>query len=192
MVYQLSTQKEITANPDVDASWCETAADLEAVEQVTYFRRETCPGDAQACQAKLKGELVGGFWSATKQFTESELGINYQLDAGQVWLFAAVIDKQFRNAKAYSSILKFILPALAEQGHVHQIVAVNPDNGGSNYVHKRQSFRSPGTVLAIRFLKTTLCFCFGEIKSDRMIAWNSTKQPIVLKIKTIDEPNSSQ
>ncbi|MFK7768786.1 MAG: hypothetical protein AB8B55_16310 [Mariniblastus sp.] len=171
----------------MEVSWCETEEELRAVEALTYFNREFCLGSAKAVQAKLNGELAGGFWSTTEQFEESELGVRYAFSPNQVWLFAARVDKQHREKRVYSSILDFILPSLASQGKSHQLVAVNPNNKGSHRVHQQRSFRSPGTIFAMRIFKMTVCFCFGEVKCDRWIAVNSKKHPVVIEISTTDE-----
>ena len=128
-VYQLGSRVERSTHTPLQETvvgWCDSDADTEAVEKLTYFNRSLSSGDLKACQARIGNDLAGGFWRATKQFDESELGIRYRLNENQAWLFAALVDTAHRRKGIYNEILRFILPALDEKGLTHQLVAVNP------------------------------------------------------------------
>ncbi len=188
VVLQLLDRPPRSQNPHVSVSWCETESQVRAVEQLTYFQRSYSSGQLVACQATIDGQLAGGFWSATEQFDESELGIRYLLAPRQAWLFAALVNHQFRRQGVYCEILNFIIHELKEENHQHQLVAVNPHNLGSYRVHLEHSFRSPGSIFALRALNIAVCFAFGEIECSRRISFNARKNPIQIRIPSIDSP----
>ncbi len=166
----------------VRVRWCESEQDFQTLENLTYFRRERSTGQLQGCLAEVNGQPAGGFWAATNQFDESELGIRIVLDSNQAWLFAAHVDKAFRRQGVYSRILAFIVSELAHQGRDQPLVAVNPHNIGSRKVHQHHALLSPGWVVAGRSLRTAGCITFGEIDRDRSFALNSSKAPIEIRI----------
>ena len=167
---------------NVRIRWCETESDFQALENLSTFRRQSSTGELQGCLAERNGRNVGGFWAATKQFDESELGIRFVLDANQAWLFASKAD-DLRSAKdMYPKILAFVVAELSKQGRNQPLVAVNANDDIGQKFHQQHSLISPGWVLAGRTLRTACCLVGGEIDRDRAIAWNSTTQPIELRI----------
>jgi GNAT superfamily N-acetyltransferase len=189
VIYQLdpnSVDLRSSSADNIRVRWCETESDYQALEKLTFFRRELSTGELQGCLAEIDGQNVGGFWAATQQFDEAELGIRIILDSNQAWLFAANVDKAFRRMGVYSQILAFIVAELANQGRNQPLVAVNPNNIGSNKIHQQHSLISPGWVFAGRTLRTSGCLAFGEISRDRMVAWNALASPIEIRIASAD------
>ena len=201
VVYQLDPQliaESMAAHPQDDAiqiRWCQSELDYSAAETVTYFQRSLSTGKLLACVAEQVDEsptadaatndssqLAGGLWAATEQFDESDLGVRILLKPDQVWLFAAVVAKPFRRRGIYSQILAFIVAELATQEINQTLVAVNPRNIGSHAIHQQFAGCSRGTVFAMRFLQTSVCFSFGDLKRDRTLAVNSTRRPIEISV----------
>lgn len=173
------------ANASISISRCVDEADIASVEQMTYFQRSCTTGDSIAYAAKLNDQPAAGMWAATECFDEHELGVRIDLDENQAWLFAALVPKQFRRRGIYSQLLNFTVADMAKQGYDDQLVAVNPDNIGSNRIHKSVSRETVGQVLAIRFWKTTCCWAWGNVSKDATIRWNSTKHPISIRCKAL-------
>lgn len=189
VVYQLATQLagDKRRNKDVVVRWCESESEIEAVEALTYFKRSASSPKTRVCQATIAGDLAGGFWQASERFDETELGVRHVLEPQQVWLFAAYVQREYRRKGVYNEILQFMLDGSGSQGSIQSLVAVNPDNVGSNRVLQLYAVRSPGTVVAIRLLSVTICFVFGEINQERWISFNSKKRPIELSVPVVRE-----
>lgn len=96
------------ANSRVEVSWCKTEDDLRAVEVLTYTDAKMVGSPFEIAQAKVGDRLAGALWSVQDEFLEQELGVQYQLDPGTVWLFAALVDKQFRRQGVYLKVLRFM------------------------------------------------------------------------------------
>ena len=188
VVYQIDPNK-VVANPSDDSAIeplitihrCSTEAEIRAVEKLTYFQRSYTTGNATAYSIHLEDQLVAGMWAATHCFDENELGIRIRLNQNQTWLFAASVPKEFRRQGLYSKLLSFTINDLTKLGYDDLLVAVNPDNVGSNGIHQKLSKQTVGHVLAIRFWKTTCCWTWGDIRKDSTISWNSPSQPIGIR-----------
>jgi len=187
-VYEMDVQKLQTASQQVvggsgvEVSACRTSAEIEAVEVLTWFRRELSSGDLRAFQATLDGQLVGGVWIASEIFDEDELGVRLILNPQQAWLFAAYVSEQARGKKVYSKLLSFVVSEVS-QDFPQVVLAVNPDNRPSNAVHKKASRRTLGMVVAVRFLKFSVCWTRGQIRKSRTCSWQATKRPIELTLE---------
>ena len=188
VVYEMDVQKLQAASQQavddsgLEFSACRTPAEIEAVEVLTWFRQELSSDDLRAFQATLDGQLVGGVWIASKVFDEDELGVRLMLNQQQAWLFAALVSKQARGKKVYSKLLPFVVSEVSRD-FPRVVLAVNPDNRPSNAVHKKASRRTLGTVVAIRFLKFSVCWASGQIRKDRTFSWQATKHPIELTLE---------
>ncbi len=179
-----SETKPANPNDSVSINRCTGESEITAVEYLTYFRRSYSTGNSIAYGAKRNDQLAAGMWAATDCFDENELGVRVLLNPKQTWLFAARVDKEFRRQGLYSKLLNFVMSDMLQQGFADQLVSVNPDNIGSNRIHQRLSRETVGYVLAIRFLKTTFCWTWGEIAKDATISWNSTANPIGIRFES--------
>jgi hypothetical protein len=191
VVYRM--QKANTATEECDspestaaisAGRCISESQIEAVEQLTYFQRTYSAGNLVAYHAKIDNQLAAGMWAATECFDENELGVRIRLDPKQAWLFAARVSTDFRRRGLYSHLLPSVMKDLDGKGFVDQLVSVNPDNLGSNRIHQRLSRETVGHVLAIRFLKTTICWTRGRIWKEKTISWNSSNSPIDIQMES--------
>lgn len=181
-VYQLAIQPPWDADKERqeggEISWCKSEEQLQAVENLTYFRREYSPGPVRAVQAIVDGRLVGGFWAATEFFDEDDLGVRVMLEPQQAWLFAALVSRDCRGRGVYSKILQFITSELAAKGLTEQIVAVNPNNKPSHRVHKKYARVFAGTVFAVRLLNCSICFSGKSVKQKSWFTFNGKTRPI--------------
>ena len=188
VVYEMDVQKlQAASQPSLEASVlefsaCQTSAEIEAVETLTWFSRELSTGDLRAFQATLDGQLAGGVWIASGVFDEDELGLRLMLNPQQAWLFAALVAEQARNKKVYSKLLPFVVAEVSQE-FPRVLLAVNPDNRPSNSVHKKASRQTLGTVVAIRLLQFSVCWVSGQIRKDRTCSWQATKHPIELTLE---------
>ena len=189
VVYQMDTAKTKAAadsqvvleTNDVQVSVCQTEDQIEAVEALTWFKREYSSGKNRPYQATVDGQLLAGVWIATEVFDENELGVRLMLNERQAWLFAALVSKQSRGKGLYGKLLPFVVNETS-QDFPSVLLAVNPDNTPSNAVHQKWSQRTVGTVVAIRLLDVSACWVFGQIRKDRTISWQAKKHPIQLTV----------
>ena len=186
VVYRMEIPEHAATDPTSSSSSasigrCETEAEILAVEQLTYFKRRYSTGNSIPYGLKADDQLAAGMWAATECFDENELGVRILLDQQQAWLFAARVGKDFRRQGLYSKLLPFVMCDMAKNGFADQLVSVNPDNVGSNLIHQKQSRETVGHVLAIRLLKTTVCWTSGGIAKDSTVSWNSIKNPIGIR-----------
>jgi len=189
VVYRIATgegSKEQSVDPTSDSSItisrCDSEPEIVAVENLSYYQRSYSTGKSVAYGLKLEDQLAAGMWAANECFDENELGVRICLNENQTWLFAAQVAKEFRRRGLYSKLIRFTLADVTERGFSDQLVAVNPDNIGSNRIHQRLSEETVGHVLAIRFLKITGCWTWGKIKKDSTISWNSSSRPVEIVI----------
>lgn len=190
VVYQLRPDETVQAQAVVETFLCsqEDSQTTEDLEKLTgYCRRSS---DEFLIGAKCQQQLAGGMWGTNNKFLEAELGVEIQLAESQWWMFAAYVDKAWRRRGIYSRILVRTCDEVTKRGGKVHLVAVNPLNRGSNAVHSRQSIRTVGFVRALRFLKTTVCLTQGEIDRNQTLSWNSTRKPILLRIKDRAEPRA--
>jgi len=169
------------ADSSITMNRCDDEPEIAAVEQLTYFQRKYTGGNAIAYGVNVDDRLAAGMWAATECFDENELGVRIRLNEKQAWLCAALVPKEFRRRGLYSKLLSFTIGDMAKHGYVDQLVSVNPDNLGSNRIHQRLSQETIGHVFAIRILKTTCCWTWGDISKDKTISWNSIKNPIGIR-----------
>ena len=147
---------------DINVSACQTEEQVEAIEALTWFKRDYSSGENRAFQATIDGQLVAGVWIATELFDENELGVRLVMNERQAWLFAALVSKQFRRKGIYGKMLPFVVNETS-QNFPNVLLAVNPDNKPSNAVHRKWSQRTVGTVVALRLFR---CLSVLGFRSD--------------------------
>ena len=188
-VYEMDVNKTRAAadsqnaahSDDVNISACRTEDQIKAVETLTWFKREYSTGSNRPFQATIDGQLVAGVWIATEVFDEDELGVRLMMNQRQAWLFAALVSKPYRGKGIYGKMLPFVVNETGQK-FPSVLLSVNPDNKPSNYVHKKWSQRTVGTVVAMRLVGVSICWVSGQIRKDRTISWNAKTQPIQLTI----------
>ena len=189
VVYEMDVSKtkavaqshEALADNNVQVSACQNEEQTKAVEALTWFKRSYSSGKNRSFQATIDGQLVAGVWLASEIFDEDELGVRLVMNERQTWLFAAFVSKNFRGQKIYGKLLPFVVNE-GSRDFPSVLLAVNPNNRPSNFVHKKWSQRTVGTVVALRLLGVSACWVFGQIRKDRTISWQAKKHPIQLTV----------
>ena len=182
VIFRMDNPSEPAAEGQVTVFQCDDEQQIQAVEQLTYFRREYSSGQCHAFAAEVDGQLAGGMWAATECFDENELGVRLQLANNQTWLCSALICKDMRGHGVYSRLLPFVIRSMANSGKPDALVAVNPDNLASYHAHKKRSRETVGYVFAIRFLKLTACWVWGGVSKQRTFSANSNERPIEIRV----------
>lgn len=124
--------------------------------------------------AWLNDRPIGCAWIATGSFEESELGLVFELQPGDAWLFAAVVEPSSRNKGVYSQLLAFLIEELKRDGIRRILLGVTFGNDASQRAHARQGATKVGEITAARCLGVTICRRIGRVSlmSPRAIALN--------------------
>lgn len=188
VVYEVGVQKlqaarqRLGEGSGVEFSACQTEAETQAVEKLTWFKREFSTGDCRAFQASLDGQLVAGLWVASKAFDENELGVRLILNDQQAWVFAALVAEQVRGKGVYGQLLPYVVDQVSQK-FPRVMLAVNPDNRPSNAIHKKWASRTVGVVVAVRFLGFAACWVRGQVRKNQTFSLQAKNQPIELTLE---------
>ena len=173
----------VSDNDPVQVSLAETDADVSAVSALTYFNPDDVDADLQSAQAKIDGRLAGAVWVAGRGFDETDLGLRIELNSDQSWIFAALVDKQFRRRGVYSRVFGFMVNHLEQAAVGGQFLSINPCNFASVKAHEKYIDCVLGNVIALRVFGIAFCLCSGpRLKPSSWISINSKSQPILIQL----------
>ena len=185
-------QKEATANSTIRLSWCDTPQDLKAAEELTYPSSAEVPEDFMIAQAKSGGQIAAALWAVRQQFTEGDLGIQYNLRPNQVWLFAALGAPQFRRQGIYQRVLGFMCDAgqhkfaTTTSGDPQFLLCVTPHNIASNRAHQKFAKDVLGQAFSFKLFNVAACFCFGKkLSADSTWTWDAANRPISIRMGSL-------
>lgn len=195
LVYQMDvdsfTDQRKSESP-IDVSWCAQADQIQAVENLTYVEARNLNPKHTAAQAKSGEHLAGALWAVKHELAEVDLGIRFELDPDQVWLFAALVDAKFRRQGVYRRVLSFVCRrcdadfADNENGPAQLLLCVNPHNIASNRVHQKHAQETLGRVVCFRFFNVGVCLCQGKrLVAGAMITWDAKNQPISIRFRSL-------
>jgi len=190
-VYQIDTNTilpladvaEASDSDSVQVSLAETAADISDVRRLTFFDPSSVDAQLQSVQARIGGQLAGAVWAARRGFDETDLGLRIELTPDQSWLFAALVDKQFRRRGVYSHVFGFMVNHLHQTAVRQQLLSINPTNIASVKAHEKYFDSVLGNVIALRVFGMAFCWCQG--KRLRLSSWISTScksKPILIHL----------
>ena len=108
-------------------------------------------------------ELIGCAWIAAHSFEESDLGIRFELKSDEVWLYAAVVDSEYRRRGVYRQLLNFLLDELAQTNVSRIVLAATHGNIASIEAHESHGAIKAGTVIALRSLGVSFCATSGRV-----------------------------
>ena len=182
VVYRMAIQEPLN-DSRILIQWASSDEQLAEAAKMSYIDRSLFSNPLRAAIATMDNQCVGAFWVANEHFDESELGVRVLLGPRQVWLFAAMVDKEKRGLGIYSRILQFVTSELGDEGVVDLLVAVNPVNKPSNHIHKKHSTETVGTVSAIRLLNWAGCFPSKPIKAKSKFTSNAKRKPVEFAIE---------
>ena len=120
------------------------------------------------------------------------LGIKYDLQPHQVWLFAALVDPQFRRQGIYLKVLSFMCSAGQQEFATDAsdspqfLLCVNPYNIASNRAHQKFAKEVYGRAYSLKFLNMAACVCFGKkLSADSTLTWDATNRPITIRMGSL-------
>lgn len=187
-IYQIDPSTVAAAASGSDASavqvsLAQTDTDIAGVSTLTYFNPDNVDADLQSVQAKIDGQLAGAVWAAGRGFDETDLGLRIELSPNQSWIFAALVDQQFRRQGVYSRVFAFMVNHLVQTGGGQQFISINPYNIASVKAHEKYFDCVLGNVFALRVLGLAICLCRGQrLQSSSWISTNSKSKPILIQL----------
>jgi hypothetical protein len=181
VVYRMKIQ-EPRIESDIEIQWATSDEQRASAAKTSFIDQALFSNPLRAAIATIDNQCVGAFWVAAEHFDESELGVRVMLGPKQVWLFAAMVNKEKRGLGIYSQILQFVTSELGSEGIVDLLVAVNPVNKPSNHIHKKHSSETVGMVSAVRFLNWAACFPGKPITAKSNFTMNAKRNPVQIRI----------
>ena len=187
-VYQIDPktvlpQAEASDNDSIQVSLAQTDADISAVSTLTWFQPGNMDADFQSAQAKIDGQLAGAVWAAGRGFDETDLGLRIELTPDQSWIFAALVDEQFRRRGIYSRVFGFMVNHLEQAAIGEQLLCINPYNIASVKAHEKYFDSVLGNVVALRVLGLAFCLCSGQrLQRSSWISTNCKSKPILIHL----------
>ena len=118
----------------------------------------------RAAVAYEAGEPIGVVWIATQTFDEAELGLRFHVRDDEAWLFAAVVDPEYRRQGIYRQLLDFIVAELTDADYKRILLGVSLGNTPSQKAHARQRAVEVGTIYAARIFGFSGCLIQGHIR----------------------------
>ena len=136
----------------------------------------------RAAAAWHEGEAIGCAWIATESFDERDLGLRFDLQPTDAWLFAAVVDPLRRQQGVYGQLMEFIIEELGRSEVRRILLGVSVGNEPSRRAHVRHGATPIGSIVAVRSLGFTACWRRGQVQilSALPIAW---RRPVRLAVK---------
>lgn len=167
----------------VEVSLALTDADVSAVSTLTWFKPGDMDADFQSAQARIDGQLAGAVWAAGRGFDETDLGLRVELTPSQSWVFAALVDEQFRRRGVYSRVFGFLVNHLEQEADNQQFLSINPTNIASVRAHEKYVDSVLGNVVALRVFGLAFCLCRGQrLNLSSWISTDSKSKPIVIRL----------
>jgi len=187
-VYQVDPKailpdSSVADDNSIQVSLAQTDADISAVCTLTWFHPGDMDADFQSAQAKIDGQLAGAVWAAGRGFDETDLGLRIELTPDQSWIFAALVDEQFRRRGIYSRVFGFMVNHLEQAAIGQQFLCINPYNIASVKAHEKYFDSVLGNVVALRVLGLAFCLCSGQrLQRSSWISTNCKSKPILIHL----------
>ena len=187
-VYQIDPktvlpQSEASNDNSIQVSLAETDADISAVSKLTWFQPGDMDADFQSVLAKIDGQFAGAVWAAGRGFDETDLGLRIELTPDQSWIFAALVDQQFRRRGVYSRVIGFMVNHLEQAAIGQQLLCINPYNIASVKAHEKYFDSVLGNVVSLRVLGLAFCLCSGQrLHRSSWISTNCKSKPILIHL----------
>ena len=175
-------------NFDESESGFETVTEPEArvrLQQATWNAKpvsEIRNHSAFGIRNDSDDSFAGGLWVATRKYFESELGFQIELPDGAGWVYCAYVDKSQRGQGIYSKGLAYAASQMEKKSVPRLLVAFNPWNKASAYVHQKYMKLRVGRIWSVKFLSLAICFSSGNARPMKSFTFSSGKSPNVVSL----------
>jgi GNAT superfamily N-acetyltransferase len=110
---------------------------------------------ARACILTEGQELLAYVWFHSLCHQEEDLGVRFDLDPGEIWLFDAMVKKGQRGRGFYPRLLQMAVRDLGREGVRRILIAIEAANRNSIRAHEAAGAASTGRVTGLRILGWT-------------------------------------
>ena len=131
--------------------------------------------------------LVAAVWLSPSGFDECELGLRFELNNDDFWLFSAYVLPAYRRQGIYHALLNFVADSTHTENPKRQIwFAINPDNIRSMKAHGTFGVTRQARIFSLRLLSMAYGRCnpLGEstVHSERRITMHCQHSPILVRL----------
>lgn len=148
-----------------EAAMLGRVADRENIAALNFTTR-------RAAAAWLEGEVIGCAWIATESFDEPDLGLRFELQPTDAWLFAAVVDPLRHRHGVYGQLMEFLIAELGRSEVRRILLGVSVGNEPSRRAHVGHGTSQIGAIVAVRILAFTACYPRGQVQFLSLaVAW---------------------
>lgn len=122
---------------------------------------------SRAMAAWQGDDPIGITWLATGQFQESDLGVTFELDDDEVWLFASHVLTDHQRQGVYSRLLAFAVRELTAEGKHRVLLGTTRGNLPSRNAHEKMGAVAVGSMLAARvFAVFSIARSGGQVQRE--------------------------
>lgn len=175
------------AAQDLIFRWAETPEEFQQARQLSGVQQLPSAPQVRLAIASINQQIIGVIWAAANIFSESELGLRYELREGDFWFFSTFVDHTHRRRGVYRSLLAFAASELRTERSTSRFwLAINPHNQRSMQAHLAMGVQPAAHAFSIRTtrlakIRTTPCGDY-HLESLRKGTWNCWKKPLLVKI----------
>ena len=128
------------------------------------------------------GKLLAGLWAAPDSFLENNLGVKFEFEAEQAWLYCAFVHADARGRGVYKKLISFAAADLQQRGFTQLLGIVQPWNRISRLMHEKQSRGIIGRMSAVRVGNLVWISQAGNICVDRRLVSSPGEKPAVVSV----------
>jgi GNAT superfamily N-acetyltransferase len=128
--------------------------------------RHRLTAGARACILTEGQELLAYVWFHSPCHQEEDLGVRFDLDPGEIWLFDAMVERGQRGRGLYPRLLRTAARDLGCEGVRRILIAIETANRNSIRAHEAAGAASTGSVTALRILGWTFVRYGGTRKAN--------------------------
>ncbi len=175
---------DVTAplDPDKTIRWA-TSADLPMLEAFGHkaegLERRFAAG-ARTCVAIEGQDLLAYVWFHGPSHDEEDLGVRFEIDPGETWLFDAMVRPDQRGRGLYRRLLRIAARDLGREGVRRVWIAIDTANHNSLRAHEAAGARSTQSVRGLRILGLTIV----QAEHGFRAAWTGTKRYVRLRVSS--------
>lgn len=127
-------------------------------------------------------KLLAGLWAAPESFLEDNLGVKFEFETEQAWLYCAFVHADARGRGVYKKLISFAATDLQQRGFTQLLGIVQPWNRISRLMHEKQSRGIIGRMSALRVGSFVLVSHAGNLDVSQRMVTNPRKNPSVVSI----------
>ncbi len=149
----------------VKLKWVESTEELTCLNHLAarVNRQQWNTTTCRAVVAWQGSNPIGIAWINSDYFKEPDLGLSYQLKSDDAWLHSAHVLPEYQGRGIYQELLRFITQELYRENYQRILLGVTHGNESSQGAHAKIGAMKIGTVIALRSLGITSCYCCGEV-----------------------------